>query len=119
MAMDDARSAPRPAMRGLRDRARSWLRPGSEPASAEASVASRRDELLRQIASIGPLRIDDVELPGCATPLRIMHTADFDRLLSNSVYDFEVDYMPYWAEIWPCGVALAGFVVREPRSEEH
>ena len=44
----------------------------------------------------------------------IAHTADFERLLDNSVYDYEKDYMPYWAEIWPSGVVLAGFIARDP-----
>lgn len=75
---------------------------------------SRREELLAALASIGPLRTDPVDLPGCETSLQITHTADFERLLSNAVYDFETDYMPNWAEIWPCGVVLAGFIAREP-----
>ena len=112
--MGDARTAQRHEVKTLRDRARSWLRPGAEPVPASSHPPSRREELLQQIASIGPLRVDAVELPGSDTPLQIAHTADFDRLLDNSVYDFEVDYMPYWAEIWPCGVVLAGFIAREP-----
>ncbi len=111
--MDDAGTA-RHAVRALRDRAWSWLRTGSEPGPASSRIPSRREELLQQLATIGPLRVDAVDLPGCDTPLQITHTADFDRLLDNSVYDFAVDYMPYWAEIWPSGVVLAGFVAREP-----
>jgi predicted nicotinamide N-methyase len=82
------------------------------------TTVSRREELLAALESIGPLRTDPVALPGCDTTLQIMHTADFERLLSNSVYDFETDYMPNWAEIWPCGVVLAGIIAREPHAFE-
>jgi predicted nicotinamide N-methyase len=84
------------------------------PSPLDRGFVSRREELLAALASIGSLRTDPVDLPGCETSLQITHTADFERLLSNSVYDFETDYMPYWAEIWPCGVVLAGFIAREP-----
>jgi len=114
MVMSNARTAQGHAVKALRDRARSWLRTGAEPAPAPVRFPSRRDELLHHIGLIGPLRVDTVDLPGCDAPLQITHTADFDRLLDNSVYDFETDYMPYWAEIWPCGVVLAGFIAREP-----
>jgi predicted nicotinamide N-methyase len=112
--MSNARTAHRHTVKALWDQARVWRRSGSEPVSASGPFPSRREELLHQIASIGPLRVDPVDLPGCETPLQITHTADFERLLDNSVYDFATDYMPYWAEIWPCGVVLAGFIAREP-----
>ena len=101
-------------MKTLWDRTRFRLRPGSGELPASNSFSSRREELLHNIGSIGELRVDPVDLPGCGTPIQIAHTADFDRLLGNSVYDFDTDYMPYWAEIWPCGVVLAGFIAREP-----
>jgi len=103
-------------MKALRDRARVWLRSGAESVPASNRFPSRRDELLHNIGTIGPLRVDAVNLPGSATPIQITHTADFDRLLDNSVYDFEIDYMPYWAEIWPSGIVLAGCVAREPHA---
>lgn len=75
---------------------------------------SRRHELLAKLGAVGPLRVDRIDLPGCDEPLWITHTANFERLLDNAVYDPEQDYMPYWAEIWPCGVVLAGVIGRDP-----
>jgi predicted nicotinamide N-methyase len=85
----------------------------ARPGSAEERRLARRRELLSQLEHIGPLRSDRIALWPSDEELQITHTADFERLLSNSVYDFSTDYMPNWAEIWPCGVLLAGIVARE------
>ena len=46
--------------------------------------------------------------------MRIARTANFNRLLDAAVADPEQTFMPYWAEIWPSGVVLAGSILREP-----
>ena len=75
---------------------------------------SRRHELLAQLQSLGPLRTDRIDLPGHDVPLWIRRTADYQRLLSNAVYDPAQDVMPHWAEIWPSGVVLAGVIAQHP-----
>lgn len=71
---------------------------------------SRGDELL---AAIGPLRVDQVELPQTEQMLSIARPVDFDALLDAAASDPE-QHLPYWAEIWPSGVALAASVARDP-----
>lgn len=74
---------------------------------------SRRHELRAALRAVEPLAVERIALPGFAEPLEILHTADFNRLLDNAVYDPAQDHMPYWAEIWPSAVVLAGVVARE------
>ena len=88
----------------------------ARPEPADGICLSRRHELLARLAPIGPLRTDRIELWPSDEALWITHTADFERLLSNSVYDFATDYMPNWAEIWPCGVLLAGVIAQNPEA---
>ncbi len=100
----------------FRQRASGLLKRGARPASPAEICLSRRHELLSRLEHIGPLRADRVALWPSDESLWITHTADFERLLSNSVYDFTTDYMPYWAEIWPCGALLAGVIARNPEA---
>jgi predicted nicotinamide N-methyase len=82
--------------------------------SLDDASGSRQEVLLAQLASIGSLRVDRVDLPGTEVTLRIARTADFNRLLDVAVADPKQTSMPFWAEIWPSGVVLAGMIVREP-----
>ena len=109
--MSEPAATHRSSRRPLWHRARDWLAPH---ANRDGICLSRRHELLAVLRPIGPLRADRVDLPGAREPLRILHTADFKRLLDNAVYDTEHDYMPYWAEIWPSGVVLAAAIARDP-----
>jgi predicted nicotinamide N-methyase len=86
------------------------------PAPADGICLSRRHELRSRLEHIGPLRTDRVHLWPSEEAVSITHTADFERLLDNSVYDFTTDYMPNWAEMWPCGVLMAGIVALEPEA---
>jgi predicted nicotinamide N-methyase len=45
--------------------------------------------------------------------MRIVRPANFDHLLDRASADPEQN-LPYWAEIWPSGVALAAAIAREP-----
>ena len=75
---------------------------------------SRQDELLAELAPIGPLRVDRVPLPGTDVTLRITRTADLNALLDAALDDPEQTFMPYWTDIWPSGVVLAGAIARDP-----
>lgn len=96
------------------DRVKRWrpLRP--RQAAPGGPPPSRQDELLAKLEFIGSLRVDRVDLPGTDMTLRITRTAEFNRLLDAAVADPKQPPMPYWAEIWPSGVVLAGMVAREP-----
>jgi predicted nicotinamide N-methyase len=85
---------------------------GSE-AGISSLFASRRRELLAALDAIGPLRVERVELPGTTESLLISRPVDFDRLIDDAAADPEQN-LPYWAELWPSGVAMAGKITREP-----
>jgi predicted nicotinamide N-methyase len=110
--MSGPATSPASSRHSLWQRAGSWWR--WRGGDANGICLSRRHELLARLHHIGPLAVERIELPGGDEPLHIRHTADFERLLSNSVYDFTTDYMPNWAEIWPCGVDLAGVIAADP-----
>jgi predicted nicotinamide N-methyase len=78
-----------------------------------AAAPNRRAQLLAQLSPVGPLRFELVDLPGTAQSLRIARPQDFDRLLDAAADDPEQN-LPYWAELWPSGIALAAKIAREP-----
>lgn len=77
--------------------------------SDNASAARRRELLLERLVGIGPLRQDEIEIPGIGRRIRVTRPADFDRLLEAAARDPEQN-LPYWAEIWPSGLALAAAI---------
>ena len=79
----------------------------------QSDSQARIGQLLRDLAAVGPLRTDRIGLPGTTETLKIVRPADFDRLLDAAAGDPEQN-LPYWAELWPSGIALAAKIVREP-----
>jgi predicted nicotinamide N-methyase len=65
------------------------------------------------LAPIGPLRVDRVDLPGTAESVMISRPVDYDRLIDDAAADPEQN-LPYWAELWPSGIALAAKIARDP-----
>jgi predicted nicotinamide N-methyase len=59
-----------------------------------------------EVAAIGPLRTDRVAIPETEAVYEITRPADFDLLLDQAAGDPEQN-LPYWAELWPSGIALA------------
>ena len=92
-------------------------KPPTHPRGSEAGIpslfASRRSELLAALAGIGPLRLDRVDLPGTAESILISRPVDYDRLIDDAAADPEQN-LPYWAELWPSGVALAAKLACDP-----
>ena len=43
----------------------------------------------------------------------ISRPVDYDRLIDDAAADPEQN-LPYWAELWPSGVALAAKIARDP-----
>jgi predicted nicotinamide N-methyase len=76
-------------------------------------LTSRRRELITDLAAIGPLRVDRVDLPGTTESMMISRPVDYDRLIDDAAADPEQN-LPYWAELWPSGVALAAKITRDP-----
>jgi predicted nicotinamide N-methyase len=87
------------------------------PRESEVSISNhcetRRSELLATLADVGPLRQDRVDLPATEESLVISRPVDFDRLIDAAAADPEQN-LPYWAELWPSGVALAAKITRHP-----
>jgi predicted nicotinamide N-methyase len=54
-----------------------------------------------------------VDLPGTTESLTISRPVDYDRLIDDAAADPEQN-LPYWAELWPSGVALAARIARDP-----
>lgn len=60
----------------------------------------------REVQAVGPFRTERVAIPGTDQTLAIERPYPEDR-------DPEA-YLPHWAEIWPAGVVLAGYLARQP-----
>jgi len=54
-----------------------------------------------------------VSLPGTPEVLHVLRPRDAEALLDEDAFDHE-ERLPYWAEVWPSGVALARRVARRP-----
>jgi predicted nicotinamide N-methyase len=55
-----------------------------------------------------------VTLPLSGVTYRVLQPATFDRLLTAAARDPEQN-LPYWATIWPSGIALADVILSRPR----
>lgn len=60
-----------------------------------------------------PLVRSVVHLPDADVRLEVLHPASIDRLLDHVTHDPEFN-LPYWAEIWPSGIALASAILMDP-----
>jgi predicted nicotinamide N-methyase len=77
-------------------------------------ATGRKTELLAELEHVGPLRVDTVALPRAGVTMRIVRPEQFDHLLDHVENDPEQN-LPYWAELWPSGIALAAAILQEPR----
>jgi len=66
-----------------------------------------------QEAGLGPLAAERVVLPRTGRAYAIVRPTDTDHLLDRVAADPEQN-LPYWAEIWPSGVALADAITGRP-----
>lgn len=72
--------------------------------------AQRLAELREQLSSVEPLRETAVTLPRSGKVYRIEHPMNMDPLI-DAVADDPEQNLPYWAELWPSGVALADAIL--------
>ncbi len=77
------------------------------------SSSARVHELISQLAHTGALVQDTVVIPGSEATVAVTRPADTDLLLEQIAADPEQN-LPYWAEIWPSGIALAGAIAAHP-----
>lgn len=86
----------------------SGIRAGPE---IDRTLRRLRDRLER----LGPLRDNLVDVPRSGRAFRILLPESMDRVLDAMEQDPE-ENLPYWADLWPSGIALAGAVL-EPGGE--
>ena len=82
-------------------------------ATPEPPVVERLAAIEAELAAIGTLHTETVSIPGLRPTLDVLRPADTDRLLERAADDPEQN-LPYWAELWPSGIALAAAIARQP-----
>jgi predicted nicotinamide N-methyase len=75
--------------------------------------AERLAAIEADLAEIGTLDEEPVSIPGLRATLDVLRPTDTDRLLERTADDPEQN-LPYWAELWPSGIALAAAIARQP-----
>jgi predicted nicotinamide N-methyase len=83
------------------------------PTPPDTDREARLDALRRALAHTGPLITEPVPIPGMGSAVIVTRPADTDRLLDQAANDPEQN-LPYWAEIWPSGIALAAAIAHRP-----
>jgi predicted nicotinamide N-methyase len=79
----------------------------------DPDIARRLAALRGEIAHAGELVTEAVRIPGADVALAVTRPSDTDLLLDQIVDDPEQN-LPYWAEIWPSGIALAAAILGTP-----
>lgn len=69
--------------------------------------------LLAELPANLDLRDDQVPIPGSDVSLTVTRPVDTDDLLDRAADDPEQN-LPYWAELWPSGIALAAEIHANP-----
>ena len=77
------------------------------------STDERIARYLSQLKDRVDLQDDEVTIPGGGTTLLVTRPSDTDALLDQAADDPEQN-LPYWAELWPSGIALAAEVQADP-----
>lgn len=70
-------------------------------------------DLLERLAHVGELSREPVRIPGTDRVVEVIRPIDIETLLDQSADDPEQN-LPYWAEIWPSGIALAAAIAANP-----
>jgi predicted nicotinamide N-methyase len=55
---------------------------------------------------VEPAALVEEVVPVAGRDLRVLRPRDADALLDDAAFEHE-EYLPYWAELWPSGLALA------------
>lgn len=78
-----------------------------------SAAPERLAELVAVAARAVPFRACTLNLPTDGQALSIVQPDDLDALLDLAADDPEQN-LPYWAELWPSGIALADAILRQP-----
>jgi len=78
-----------------------------------STVPDAIETYLGQLRETIALRDDMVTIPGTEQSLLVTRPADTDVLLDRAADDPEQN-LPYWAELWPSGIALAAEIAANP-----
>lgn len=88
-----------------------WSQPGEQTATRRGAALSRvRTQLERRLRAKWKLVDVPVRLPWSNVSYGITQPATIDPLLDAAVDDPE-EHVPYWAVIWPSGIALADLIL--------
>ncbi len=86
---------------------------GGGPGDAEADVGQNHDHDRHLTGlDLGVLVRETVPLPWSGGAVVLDRPRDTDRLLDRVAADPEQN-LPYWAELWPSGIALADVIARD------
>lgn len=69
--------------------------------------------LIDSLAHVGSLTRETITIPGSSQRVDVIRPIDIETLLDQSAGDPEQN-LPYWAEIWPSGIALAAEISGSP-----
>ncbi len=83
------------------------------PGNAQTPIEARINGYLDRLRTSIELRDDRVTIPGSDLSLLVTRPADTDALLHRAASDPEQN-LPYWAELWPSGIALAAAILQDP-----
>lgn len=75
--------------------------------------SSQIAERLAVLEQVTELVTETVAIPGTGAVLQVTRPANIDALL-DAVIDDPEQNLPYWAEIWPSGIALATVLLQSP-----
>lgn len=81
--------------------------------SGSSPHTDRLNALLAEIAHTGELVTEDVSVPGVDLLVRVTRPTNTNLLLDQIAADPEQN-LPYWAELWPSGIALAAAIAAHP-----
>jgi predicted nicotinamide N-methyase len=70
-------------------------------------------ELIAALEHTGELIREPVAIPTTERVIDVVRPVDIETLLDQSADDPEQN-LPYWAEIWPSGIALAAAIAHDP-----
>lgn len=71
------------------------------------------DKRIAALRLLTPVEYEQVSIPNTQVKLTVVRPADIDALLEGAMDDPEQN-LPYWAEIWPSGIALATEILNDP-----
>lgn len=74
---------------------------------------SEIDTRIAMLSAVTPMAVMTVPFPEVDEVMHVHRPESIDPLLDDAILDPEQN-LPYWAEIWPSGVALASVILREP-----